>query len=74
MSRKSEAHETLSVLLKRDGVPPEMIMDGSKEQTCGEFRRKLKEVVFDMSSNPSHNGEEYSIWRSKNFVLFHLSS
>ena len=26
-----EAHKTLSLLLQRDGVPPRMIMDGSKE-------------------------------------------
>ena len=41
---KSEAHESLSLLFKRDGVPPEMIMDGSKEQTQGIFKRKLREA------------------------------
>ena len=44
MRRKGEAHETLSVLFRREGVPPVMIVDGSKEQTSVEFRRKLKEA------------------------------
>ena len=30
MKRKEDAHETLSLLFKRDGVPPKMVMDGSK--------------------------------------------
>ena len=40
--KRSEAHETLSLLFKRDSVPPEMIMDGSMEQTEANFRKKLK--------------------------------
>jgi hypothetical protein len=31
-------------MFKHDGVPPEMILEGSKEQVKGAFRRKLKEV------------------------------
>ena len=37
MRSKSEAHEGLSLLAQRDGVPPTIIIDGSKEQTMGEF-------------------------------------
>ena len=44
MKRKGDAHEALSLLFHRDGVPPAMVMDGSKEQTLGDFRRKLKEA------------------------------
>jgi len=44
MKRKGEAHETLSLLFHRDGVPPTMVTDGSKEQTLGDFRRKLREA------------------------------
>ena len=44
MKRKGEAHETLSLLFHRDGVPPVMIMDGSKEQTLGDFRLKLRKA------------------------------
>jgi len=37
MTRKGEAHETLSLLFHRDGVPPTMVLDGSKEQCLGDF-------------------------------------
>ena len=40
MKNKGDVHETLSLLFKRDGVPPMMVMDGSKEQKLGSFRRK----------------------------------
>jgi hypothetical protein len=39
MTRKGEAHETLSLLFHRDGVPPTMVFDGSKEQCKGDFKR-----------------------------------
>ena len=32
---KVYAHETLSLFFKRDGVPPKMVIYGSKEQTLG---------------------------------------
>jgi hypothetical protein len=32
MTRKGEAHETLSLLFHRDGIPPTMVFDGSNEQ------------------------------------------
>ena len=44
LKQKGEAHGALSLLFKCDGVPPEMILDGSKEQIEGAFKRKLKEV------------------------------
>jgi hypothetical protein len=37
MKKKSDAHEGLTLLVQRDGVPPVIIMDGAKEQTMGEF-------------------------------------
>ena len=37
MKANSDCHDALSVLFSRDGVPPAMIMDGSKEQTLGNF-------------------------------------
>ncbi len=39
MTRNGEAHETLSLLFHRDGVPPTMVFDGSKEQTKVDFKR-----------------------------------
>jgi len=44
MKSKSEAHEALSLLFARDGVPAMMIMDGAREQAMGDFRRKCREV------------------------------
>ena len=44
MKRKGDAHETLSLVFQRDGVPPTMVTNDSKEQTKGEFRQKLKDV------------------------------
>jgi hypothetical protein len=41
MTRKGEAHETLSLLFHRDGVPPTMVFEGLKEQCQGDFKRKL---------------------------------
>ena len=37
MKLKSEAHETLSMVFKRDGVPPKIVVDNYKEQTIGKF-------------------------------------
>ena len=39
-----EAHKTFSLLFQQDGVPPRMIMDGSKEQTLGKSRKKFQEA------------------------------
>jgi hypothetical protein len=37
MKSKGEAHETLSLVFHRDGVPPTMVVEDSKEQTIGKF-------------------------------------
>ena len=44
MKKKSKYHKTLYLMFKCDGVPPRMIVDNSKEQSLGEFRRKCCEV------------------------------
>ncbi len=44
MKPKGDAHETLSLVFQRNGVPLTMVTDDSKEQTKGEFRCKLKEA------------------------------
>ena len=59
MKKKSEAHEGLSLMAQRDGVPPTIIMDGSKEQTMGEFRRKAKEMGCRVKTT-----ERYSPWQN----------
>jgi hypothetical protein len=45
MTRKGEAHETLSLVFQRDGVPPTMIFDGSKEQTTADFKRSSEKLI-----------------------------
>ena len=44
MKKKSDAHEGLSLMAQRDGVPPAIVMDGSKEQTMGMFRKKARQM------------------------------
>jgi hypothetical protein len=58
MTRKGEAHKTLSLLFHCDGVPPTMVLDGSKEQTKGDFKRKLCEVDCH-----ARQTEPYSLWQ-----------
>jgi hypothetical protein len=41
VKKEKEAHEALSLIFHRDGVPNVMVMDGGKAQVEGEFRRKL---------------------------------
>jgi hypothetical protein len=57
MKCKGDAHETLSLLFARDGVPPSMVLDNSKEQIEGNFKRKLKEADCHMKRT-----EPYSPW------------
>ena len=57
MRMKSQAHDALSIFLKNEGVPPVMVMDGSKEQLLGEFCRKRKEANCHQSQI-----EPYSPW------------
>jgi hypothetical protein len=49
MKLKSDAHNSLSLLFQRDGVPPKMIMDGSKEQTLGGFKRNARMLIVASS-------------------------
>ena len=58
LKNKIEAHDTLSLVFKRDGVPPHMTVDNSKEQYLGEFQRKCRE--FDCHIV---NTEHYSPWQ-----------
>ena len=44
MAKKSEAHDTLSLVFKQDGVPPKMIVDKLREKSLGKFERKCKEA------------------------------
>ena len=55
MKKKSEAHEALSLLFTRDGVPNTIITDGSKEQVEGEFKRKAKEAGCRVKQTEPHS-------------------
>ena len=56
---KGDAHSTLSLLFQREGAPPSMTMDGSKEQTMGEFAKKLRQAgVHKLQIEP------YSPWQN----------
>jgi hypothetical protein len=57
-ARKGEAHETLSLLFHRDGVPPTMVFDGSKEQCQGGYKRKLCKAHCHVRQT-----EPYSPWQ-----------
>ena len=59
MKTKGDAHEALSLLFQRDGVPPVCIVDGSKEQVEGDFRRKCKEASCQLKQT-----EPYSPWQN----------
>ena len=57
MRKKSEAHEGLSLLFQREGVPNTLIMDNSKEQLLGNFRKKCREAGARVKQT-----EPYSPW------------
>jgi len=72
IKKRSEAHETLSLLFKRDGVPNVMVMDGALEQTHSEFRRKCREAGTTVRQTepytPFSNAAERSIRELKKGV------
>ena len=59
MKRKSEDHEDLSLMFQRYGVPPQMIVDVSKDHVEGDFTRKCKEVGCHLKQT-----EPYSPWKN----------
>ena len=44
MAKKGGAHEALSLLFQRCGVPPKIIIYVSKEQTLGYFKSRVAEA------------------------------
>jgi hypothetical protein len=61
MKKKSEAHETLSLLLKRDGAPTTLVSDGANEETLGEFRRKARKA----ETHCCKETEPHSPWQNR---------
>jgi hypothetical protein len=60
MRKKNDAHHTLSSLFHDIGVPETLVMDGSKEQTMGEFRKKCRDAGAHV-----HQTEPYSPWQDR---------
>ena len=58
MNRNGDAHENLSLFFQIGGVPPKMVMDGSKEQNHGSFMKKCQEADFHINQT-----EQYSTWQ-----------
>ena len=57
LEKEAHAHEALSLLFQREGVPTTMIMDGARAQVMGNFRKKLKEAHVHV-----RQVEPYSPW------------
>jgi hypothetical protein len=57
VKKKSEAHEALSLLHQREGVPNIMVMDGSKEQLLGKFHHKCRQAELHMKQT-----KPYTLW------------
>ena len=55
MQKKSDAHETLSLLFARDGVPSTMVVDNAKEQIQGKFKSKCREAHCHLKGVESHS-------------------
>ena len=51
MQKKSEAHDTLSMIFKCDGVTPKMVVQNSKGKSLGEFSRKCRETDCRLVNN-----------------------
>jgi hypothetical protein len=54
LKKEKEAHEALSLLFHRDGVPNVTVMDGAKAQVEGEFRRKLRDAGCHIKHTEPH--------------------
>ncbi len=59
MKTKGEAHAALSLMCQHEGIPPLMIMVGSKEQTLGKFHQKHEDADCEKNST-----ETYSPWQN----------
>ena len=59
MAKKSDAHETLSLLFAQEGVRSTLVMDGAREQVIGEFRHKARHADCHVKQT-----EPYSPWQN----------
>ena len=72
MRKKGQAHEALSKLFAEEGVPAKIVVDGSKEQTLGEFRKKARQadcyILTAEPYTPQSNAAESAIRELKKGV------
>ena len=58
MEKKSDAHETLSLLFAQESVPSTLVMEGVREQVLGEFRHKARQADCHMKlTEPYSHGK-----------------
>ena len=55
MTKKSDAHETLSHLFVQEGVPGTLVMDGAREQVMGEFRHKARQEDYHVKQTEPYS-------------------
>ena len=55
IAKKSDAHDGLSLLFKRDGVPPSLILDNANELSKGEFARKARQADCYVKTTEPHS-------------------
>ena len=58
IQKKGDEHETFSLFFKSEGVPPKMVMYGSKDKTLGSFSKKCQDVDYHIKQT-----ETYSPWQ-----------
>ena len=46
INKKGDAHEKIYLFFKQYGVSPNMVLDASKEQNLGLFKKKCQEADF----------------------------
>ena len=59
VAKKSDAHETLSLLFAQEGVPSTLVMDGTREQVMGKFVQKARQADCHVKQT-----ELYSPWQN----------
>ena len=57
MASRSEAHETMSLLFARNGVPPACICNNAKKMVHGKFYQKLKGAACHLK-----HLDPYTLW------------
>ena len=58
MTKKSDAHETMSLLVPQEGVSSTLVVDGAKEQVMGGFRCKARQADCHVKQT-----DPYSQWQ-----------